>query len=122
MKTLHYEFGKKWSSFIKDPFELIIDEVDDHRRVKSGTIIFKNGKIPIVDYIPRFHIDHGYVENWSIQWNQFRKTQLDSYTGYPHTGNRFWNNTKWKPEELAGKWVLEVGSGAGRFTEVLLEA
>ena len=119
---MHYEFGKEWSSFIKDPFELIIDEVDDHRRVKSGTIIFKNGKIPIVDYIPRFHIDHGYVENWSIQWNQFRKTQLDSYTGYPHTGNRFWNNTKWKPEELAGKWVLEVGSGAGRFTEVLLEA
>jgi len=119
---MHYEFGKNWSSFIKDPFELIIDEVDDHRRVKSGTIIFKNGKIPIVDYIPRFHIDHGYVENWSIQWNQFRKTQLDSYTGYPHTGNRFWNNTKWKPEELAGKWVLEVGSGAGRFTEVLLEA
>jgi len=119
---VHYEFGKNWSSFIKDPFELIIDEVDDHRRVKSGTIIFKNGKIPIVDYIPRFHIDHGYVENWSIQWNQFRKTQLDSYTGYPHTGNRFWNNTKWKPEELAGKWVLEVGSGAGRFTEVLLEA
>ena len=122
LKTLHYEFGKNWSSFIKDPFELIIDEVDDHRRVKSGTIIFKNGKIPIVDYIPRFHIDHGYVENWSIQWKQFRKTQLDSYTGYPHTGNRFWNNTKWKPEELAGKWVLEVGSGAGRFTEVLLEA
>ena len=119
---MHYEFGKNWSSFIKDPFELIIDEVDDHRRVKSGTIIFNNGKIPIVDYIPRFHIDHGYVENWSIQWNQFRKTQLDSYTGYPHTGNRFWNNTKWKPEELAGKWVLEVGSGAGRFTEVLLEA
>ena len=33
-----------------------------------------------------------------------------------------WNNTKWKPEELASKWVLEVGSGAGRFTEVLLEA
>ena len=28
MKTLHYEFGKRWSSFIKDPFELIIDEVD----------------------------------------------------------------------------------------------
>jgi len=71
--------------------------------VKSGAFIFKDGKIDIVDYIPRFHNDHGYVESWSIQWNQFRKTQLDSYTGYPHTGNHFWNNTKWKPEEIVGK-------------------
>jgi len=111
-----------WPDFIKKPFELVIDEIDDHDCVKSGAFIFKDGKIDIVDHIPRFHNDHGYVENWSIQWNQFRKTQLDSYTGYPHTQNRFWNNTKWKPEELVGKWVLEVGSGAGRFTEVLLKA
>ena len=39
---MHYEFGKNWGSFIKDPFELIIDDVDDDRRVKSGNLILQH--------------------------------------------------------------------------------
>jgi len=56
-----------WKDFIKGSFKLVINDVDNRGCVKSGALIFKDGKIPIVDYIPRFHKDHGYVENWSIQ-------------------------------------------------------
>ena len=66
--------------------------------------------------------DQGYAGNFGLQWNAFRSTQLDSSTGLPLSFNRFWSNTKWKPKDLYGKTILEIGSGAGRFTEILLEA
>jgi SAM-dependent methyltransferase len=47
--------------------------------------------------------------------------QLDSVTGKPHSRNRLFEGTGW-PDRLGGERVLEVGCGAGRFTEVLLEA
>lgn len=76
--------------------------------------------VPIRDGIPRFVNDQGYAGNFGLQWNHFRSTQLDSATNLPLTFNRFWNNTRWKPKDLYGKTVLECGSGAGRFTEILL--
>lgn len=79
-------------------------------------------RIPIVNSIPRFVGGPNYTDNFGLQWNAFRSTQLDSFTGRPITADRFWSNTKWKLEELAGKTVLEIGSGAGRFTEILLQA
>jgi len=72
--------------------------------------------------IPRFVAGENYADNFGLQWNKFRSTQLDSVSGLPFTENRFWKNTRWTKEELAGKTVLEVGSGAGRFTEILLKA
>lgn len=78
--------------------------------------------VPVRGGIPRFVANQGYAGNFGLQWNTFRSTQLDSSTGLPLTFNRFWNNTKWKPRELHGKTILEIGSGAGRFTEILLEA
>lgn len=82
----------------------------------------KNTIIPIIRGIPRFVNESNYSDNFGLQWNKFRSTQLDSYSGKPLTFNRFWNNTKWKPKELFGKTILEAGSGAGRFAEILLEA
>ena len=46
------------------------------------------------------------------------KTQFDSYTNQQTTFKRLFKNTKWTEKELKGKRVLEVGSGAGRFTEI----
>ncbi len=57
-----------------------------------------------------------------MQWNTFSKTQLDSHSGHPISANRFWEATGWKPSDLAGQRVLDVGCGAGRFAEVALEA
>jgi ubiquinone/menaquinone biosynthesis C-methylase UbiE len=59
-----------------------------------------------------------YSESFGFQWNKFAKTQLDSYTGYPITSDRFYRVTRWSKHDLKHSKILEVGSGAGRFTEV----
>jgi len=71
------------------------------------------------DGVPRFVSDSQYAESFGFQWNKFRKTQLDSYTGKPLTANRLFHVTQW-PKDMRGVRILEAGSGAGRFTEVLL--
>jgi SAM-dependent methyltransferase len=71
--------------------------------------------------IPRFVPDDGYSESFGEQWNRYRRVQLDSATGKPLSRERLFSGTGW-PERLDGERVLEVGAGAGRFTEVLLEA
>jgi SAM-dependent methyltransferase len=71
--------------------------------------------------IPRFVADDGYAESFGEQWNRWRRVQLDSVTGKPLSRTRLFSGTGW-PKRLDGERVLEVGCGAGRFTEVLLEA
>ena len=71
--------------------------------------------------VPRFVPDEGYAESFGEQWNRYRRVQLDSETGKPLSRRRLFEGTGW-PERLDGERVLEVGCGAGRFTEVLLDA
>ncbi|MFZ2633568.1 MAG: class I SAM-dependent methyltransferase [Desulfosalsimonadaceae bacterium] len=119
MQQSHFE------RYLSDLYELEITEMDDYDEVIKGRLIPKNGNknaIDIVRAIPRFVFSNNYADNFGLQWNKFKSTQLDSSTGLPLTANRFWSNTKWEPEKLFGKTILEVGCGAGRFTEVLLQA
>ena len=78
-----------------------------------------DSRYPIENGVPRFVSGNSYVESFSYQWNTHRKTQLDSFTGLPITRNRFFAVTNW-PKRMEGLTILEAGSGAGRFTEVLL--
>ncbi len=77
---------------------------------------------PIVAGIPRFVPQGNYADDFGAQWNRFPRTQLDSHTGLPITRDRLARCLNGELERLAGKRVLEAGSGAGRFTEVLLAA
>jgi len=61
-----------------------------------------------------------YANSFGFQWNLHRKTQLDSYSGLPITRDRLFSVTQWN-EDLRGQRILEAGSGAGRFTEILLK-
>lgn len=79
-------------------------------------------KYPIIDGIPRFVPKSNYADNFGVQWNYFRKSQLDSHSGHPISSERFWKATGWKRNEIKGKWVLDVGCGAGRFAEVAVGA
>ena len=75
---------------------------------------------PIVRHVPRFVPAENYASNFGFQWNRFRQTQLDSHTGVPISRERLLFSTEWGAGEIAGKRVLDVGCGAGRFAEVTL--
>lgn len=77
---------------------------------------------PIVDSIPRLVASANYSDDFGVQWNLFRKTQLDSHTGLDISRSRLERCFRGELGSIAGKLVLEAGSGAGRFTEVLLGA
>lgn len=77
---------------------------------------------PIVRGVPRFVPPGNYSSNFGFQWNQFRQTQLDSHTGRTISRDRFFSQSGWRPEDLEGMNVLDVGCGAGRFTEIALSA
>jgi SAM-dependent methyltransferase len=74
---------------------------------------------PITGGIPRFVPAESYASSFGYQWNIHRKTQLDSFTGQPISTERLFSASGWS-KRLEGQLILEAGSGAGRFTEVLL--
>ena len=70
--------------------------------------------------IPRFVQSENYAKAFGMQWNKFKKTQLDSFTKQPISYNRLRTAFGSNLNELKGKKVLEAGCGSGRFTEILL--
>jgi SAM-dependent methyltransferase len=73
------------------------------------------------DGIPRFVAGSNYADAFGLQWNTYRLTQLDSFTGTTISRDRLrrvLGESLWA--SLPGARVLECGCGAGRFTEVLL--
>jgi SAM-dependent methyltransferase len=93
-------------------------------QIYSGELVSESGqcRYPIREFIPRFVPEANYAANFGMQWNKFRQTQLDSFSGQSISASRFWKATGWRPEELSGQWVLDAGCGAGRFAEVALQA
>jgi SAM-dependent methyltransferase/uncharacterized protein YbaR (Trm112 family) len=96
--------------------------VDPTQDVENGTLICAScpGSYPIVRGIPRFVGGDNYASSFGFQWNQFRRTQLDSTTGKGISRDRFTRSSGVSPEDLEGKLVLDVGCGAGRFAEIAL--
>jgi SAM-dependent methyltransferase len=77
-------------------------------------------RYPLRNGVPCFVASALHHDPFGLQWNQFRRTQLDSFTGVPISRQRFFLETGWQPAELKGKLVLDVGCGAGRFAETVL--
>jgi SAM-dependent methyltransferase len=75
---------------------------------------------PIEGAVPRFVPRENYASSFGLQWTRFARTQLDSHSGLPISRDRFLRQTGWSTEGLSGRWVLDVGCGAGRFAEVAL--
>src|SRR4030095_14608208 len=79
-------------------------------------------RISIVNGIPRFVDSASYASAFGLQWNAFRKTQLDSFTGTTISRDRLSKCLGSSLDVLSEKTVLEIGCGAGRFTELMLAA
>ncbi len=100
------------------------DADSDSGEIASGRLVSENGQhsYPIRKGIPRFVPESNYADNFGMHWNHFRQTQLDSYSGHPISGARFWLATGWSPDALRGQWVLDAGCGAGRFADIAINA
>ncbi len=92
-------------------------------RREDGSLIDASGNVfPVVSGIPRFVESSNYADSFGLQWNLFSRTQLDKFNGTTISRDRFFAATRWNPESLRGQKVLEVGSGSGRFTQIVLDA
>lgn len=105
----------------KDDLRLL-GEKEVSGEVQSGQLVCDGcaQSYSIINFVPRFVSVKNYASNFGFQWNQFRQTQLDSYSGHTISRERFFRQTGWVQDELTGKTLLDVGCGAGRFAEVAL--
>jgi len=76
---------------------------------------------PLINGALRIVEDDNYTQNFGYQWNKFAGTQVDKQSKLEMSKQRFFAETNWDKEELAGLNVLEVGSGAGRFSQIILD-
>lgn len=74
---------------------------------------------PIVNGIPRFVPAEFYAESFGFQWNRFSKVQLDVFNDTRESEETFLEKTNFDVTGLSGKLVLDAGTGAGRFADVV---
>ncbi len=103
---------------------VIIDPVSKKELKESGTgLLDESGKVvyPMHNGAFRLVSDNNYTANFGLEWNTFQKTQIDKYSGNTVSEERFFAQTRWTKDSLEGCTVLEVGSGAGRFSQIILD-
>jgi SAM-dependent methyltransferase len=89
---------------------------------ESARLICGGGcQVPVEAGVPRFVATESYAAGFGLQWKAHARTQLDSWSGTRISRDRL-ARCLGGLERVAGRSVLEVGCGAGRFTEVLLDA
>ncbi len=102
-----------------------------HRNPFTGAPLTREGqdwvdpegrRFPRINGVWRFvEGEENYTDNFGFQWNKFQKTQIDGHHESDQSAERWTVATGWHKEKLAGHAMLEVGSGAGRFTKVVLD-
>lgn len=84
----------------------------------------EGNSFPYEDEIPRINKSSSYTENFGYQWDKFSKTQLlrESYVDEKDINSlRLFTETNWRKDDLVNINILEAGSGAGKFSKVILE-
>jgi SAM-dependent methyltransferase len=102
----------------------IINPKNNYPLIRDGDSLVDivGNTFPIINGVPRIENLNNYAINFGIQWNKFPLTQFDDEkNGLNLSRLRFFAETHWDEEDLYGKNILEVGSGAGRFSKVVLE-
>ncbi len=89
-------------------------------KLESGLLTCRSCErcFPIRGFIPRFFESSFYADSFGPQWKTFAKTQLDSRQTR-ESEIRFESEIDWRESELSGKTIIELGSGAGRFVDVV---
>lgn len=102
--------------FISPNTGLPLKPKDEHLESTTGE------RFPIIDDIPRFVTSEDYAAPFGLEWKRHPKTQLDSFSGTNISRMRLEHCLGMPISELKGSDVLEAGCGAGRFTELLVDA
>jgi SAM-dependent methyltransferase/uncharacterized protein YbaR (Trm112 family) len=104
----------------KSDLALTVVAVSGTSTVTDGTLTCSACKTtyPIIRGVPRFASTDGYAGSFSYEWNRWSRVQLDSANGRRESEATFTEKTGFTASELAGKLVLDVGCGAGRFLDV----
>src|SRR5690606_37003165 len=105
-------------------FPRLVDPIEGQPLARDGEdlVSVRGRRYPIVTGVPRFVPEENYAEAFGEQWVRFPRTQLDSATGLTLSRDRLERCLGHPLSELSGQLVLEAGSGAGRFTELLLQS
>jgi SAM-dependent methyltransferase len=100
-----------------NPFTQKPLQQDAQGLLENGVVAFryKNGAYRLVE-------EDNYTQNFGYQWNKFAATQIDrEQKNMQLSYNRFFAVTGWDKQNLQDKNILEVGSGAGRFSQIVLD-
>ena len=100
--------------------DLTVVEEDDGD-VIEGTLSCPGCRaaFPVSGGIPRFAGgDAAAFDNFAFQWNTWQAIQVDRLAGHRLSEDRFLADSRWDPDGLRGRWVLDAGCGAGRFADV----
>lgn len=93
---------------------ILLDPEDGQRLAQSEFMLVGSKRsYPIIKGIPRFVGTENYASDFGRQWKMFSKTQLDSYTKLPISRTRLERCLNRPLQSIAGKLILEAGSGAG---------
>ena len=102
--------------------ELSLDRAADASQYETAVLAGSCGcSYPIAMGIPRFISADNYAKAFGLQWQKYSKTQLDSYTKTNISRRRLERCLGHPIDKLQGKKTLEVGCGAGRFTELIVK-
>lgn len=103
--------------------DFVAPDTKNALHVSGAQLISKKGETyPVIKGIPRFVPLDNYANAFGLQWKSFAKIQLDSFNGSTISKDRLVRCLGVPLSQLKGKSVLEVGCGAGRFTEHLVNA
>lgn len=99
---------------------LDIKTLESSPRIKEGSLHCADCSAiyPIKNYIPRFSVSTSYAESFGPQWRSFARSQLDT-DRTKESAIRFDSEIGWQEDDVRDKSVVEFGSGAGRFVDVV---
>lgn len=96
---------------------------EGNNEIKEGVLKCPCGNTyPVKGYIPRFVDSDRYVSSFSFEWENHKRTQLDSSNKdnimRDTSLKQFQSRIDFPLEDLRDKFVLDVGCGVGRFAEI----
>lgn len=99
---------------------LEIETTSPSERIKEGSIrcLDCSAEYPVRNYIPRFSESTPYADSFGPQWRTFARSQLDT-ARTRESAIRFDSEIGWHANDLRNKTVVEFGSGAGRFIDIV---